>query len=102
MTATNLTFEEFQSIVESEWKNAQELGEFRDYSPEFENHKYNPGRIYYTWQHYGFGCVAYDTLTSQEEGRSFGKKWMADAGRGMHGWGDTLPQAFADENAHYL
>ena len=102
MTPTvELTFEEFKVEVEKEWKSASELGAFRDYSPEFKNHKYNPGRVYYTWQSYGFGAVAYDTLTSQD-GRGYEKKWMADAGRGMTGWGNTLAEAFADEDAHYL
>ena len=92
-----LTFEQFKAIVESEWRNASELGAFWDYSPEFKNHKYNPGRVYYTWQSYGFEAVAYDTITSQD-----GKKWMVEAGRGMTGWGHTLAEAFADEDAHYL
>lgn len=90
---TTITFDQFKSEVEREWYNAEEDGVFNDYS--------EPGRIYYTWQHdSSFGCVVYDTATSKEEGRAFGKLWMADAGRGMHGFGDTLEEAFADEHQH--
>jgi len=98
---TTITFDEFKSHVESEWRNAEENGVFNDYSPEFLEDEYNPGRVYYTWQHDSFGCVVYDTATSKEQGRAFGKLWMADAGRGMHGFGDTLEGAFADEDEHY-
>ena len=96
------TFEQFKNEVGDNWKGASEKGEFRDFSPAFKNSKYDKDRKYYTWQNLeGSGCAAYDTNVSVEEGRSKGKRWMADAGRGMHGWGDTLKEAFADEDAHY-
>jgi hypothetical protein len=89
---STLTFEQFQEQVSSIWKNASEKGEFRDYKPEFQS-PYNAGRIRYQWQAYSFGAITYDTNDQP--------LWMVDAGRGTHGRGNSLEEAFSNEARLY-
>jgi len=93
MTTSNLTFDQFKAIVESRWANAAEKGEFRDYSPEFAN-KNTPSRIYYLWQSYSFGFVAYDTIESPNP-------WWVDNGRGTKGVGASYEEADSNEDRLY-
>lgn len=98
---TVITFEQFMSEVESQFPCAGETGPFRDFTPEFANSVYDKDRVYYTWQNVeGFGFAAYDTRTPVE-GRGEGLVWTVDVGRGMHGFGNTLEEAIADEGNHY-
>ena len=91
----NLTFEQFQEVVNANWKNASEQGSFRDCSPEFVNNKHNPGRLYYVWQNLsGFGFVAYDTV-------EYTAPWWVDNGRGAKGEGSSYEKANLDEDKRY-
>ena len=90
-----MTFEQFQTIVRDFWPNAGEIGSFRDFSPEFIDCEYEPGRIYYTWQnHEGFGAVAYDSKDNP-------KPWYVDNGRGSGAYGETIEIADKTECDRY-
>ena len=95
----SISYDQFCEAVESAFPNADDRGQFRNFSPEFVNCAYNHGRQYYTWQdNEGFKCASYDTMVWENHPN---KRWLVQTGRGTIGYGDTITEAVADEKSAY-
>jgi hypothetical protein len=95
----SISHDQFVEMVEVVFPDADNRGHFRNFTPEFVNCAYNPGRKYYTWQdNEGFKCVSFDTMFWEGHPN---KPWLVQTGRGSTGYGNTIFEAVADEKVSY-